>query len=156
MSRERRETQIDVVKLDARVAQVAARQWGVMDLDDLRGCGLSQQTVAARVRAGRLFPRFRGVFSLLPTVALEGAFLAAVKAGGAGAVLSHYAAAVLWGLLKWDFRDPEVTAPTPRIHPGIRTHRSANVERAFHRGIPVTPPLRTLIDLAATPAVPDQ
>src|SRR4051794_27148339 len=126
MSRDRRETQTDVVKVDARVAQVAARQWGVMDLDELRGCGLSQQSVAARVRAGRLYPRYRGVFSLLPTVQLEGAFLAAVKACGAGAVLSHYAAAVLWGLLKWDYRDPEVTAPGLRAHPGIRTHRSAN------------------------------
>ena len=27
------------------------------------------------------------------------------------AVLSHYSAAALWGLLKWDYRDPEVTAP---------------------------------------------
>ncbi len=155
MPRECRETQTDVVKVDARVAQVAAGQWGVVDLDDLRGCGLSQQTVAARVRAGRLYPRYRGVFSLLPTVPLEGAFLAAVKACGAAAVLSHFAAAVLWGLLKWDYRDPEVTAPTLRVHPGIRTHRSADIERVFRRGIPVTPPLRTVIDLAATPTVPD-
>ena len=107
------------------------------------------------MRAGRLYPRFRGVFSLLPTVPLEGAFLAAVKACGPGAVLSHFAAAVLWCLLKWDYRDPEVTAPTPRVHSGIRTHRSANVERVIHKGIPVTPPLRTLTDLAATP-LPDK
>ena len=88
------------------------------------GVRVTDKQVEARVRAGRLFPRFRGVFSLLPTVPLEGAFLAAVKACGAGAVLSHYAAAVLWGLLKWDFRDPEVAAPTPRVHPGIQTHRA--------------------------------
>jgi len=130
------------------VAQRAGRQWGVVDLEDLRACGLSQQAVSKRVATGRLYPRFRGVFSLLPTLPLEGTFLAAVKACGADAVLSHFAAAVLWGLLAWDFRLPEVTAPTPRVHPGIRTHRSADVERVFRKGIPVTPPLRTLIDLS--------
>jgi hypothetical protein len=79
--------------------------------------------------------------------------LAAVKACGHGAVLSHFAAAALWGLLEWDGRYPAVTVrgSGTRTHPGIRVHRSlldaTDVTR--HRGIPVTTPLRTLLDLAA-------
>jgi very-short-patch-repair endonuclease len=139
-----------VDQIDLRVARVAATQWNVLSIDELRACGLTKQAVAKRVRAGRLFPRFRGVFAVgHPHVSLEGCFLAAVKACGAGAVLSHFAAAALWGLLVWDFRDPEVTAPTLRKHLGIRAHKSQSIERTFHKGIPVTPPLRTLIDLSS-------
>ena len=83
-------------------------------------------------------------------LSLAGCFLAAVKACGPGAVLSHYSAAVLWGLLKWDGRDPEVTAPHPRRHKGIRAHRSNHIERVYRNGIPVTPVARTLIDISAT------
>jgi very-short-patch-repair endonuclease len=150
MSRDRRVRQPLGDQVDARVARLAARQWTVVDLDDLRACGLSKQAVSKRVKAGRLFPRHRGVFSLLPgKLPLEGLFLAAVKACGPDAVLSHFAAAVLWGLLKFNGRHPEVTAPTVRKHKGIYTHRSAHVERTYRKGIPVTPPVRTLIDVSA-------
>ncbi len=50
-------------------------QWNVLDLDDLRTCGLTRQAVAKRVAAGRLFPRSRGVFALVPKLSLEGEFL---------------------------------------------------------------------------------
>src|SRR4051794_37945956 len=113
MSRERRETALQGRKVDARVARLAAKQWTIVDLDDLRACGMTEKGVRVRVDAGRLYARHRGVFSLLPgQLPLEGQFLAAVKACGPGAVLSHFAASVLWGLLKWDGRYPEVTAPT--------------------------------------------
>ena len=73
---------------------------------------------------------------------------AAVKACGKDAVLSHYSAACLWCLLKWHYRNPQVTAPTLRKHEGIRTHRATH-RRTYRSGIPVTPPLRTLIDLSS-------
>ena len=81
---------------------------------------------------------------------MEGLFLAAVIACGPGAVLSHYSAAALRGWVEWDGRDPEVTTPTPRYHPGIRTHRSQTVERTVVKGIPVTPAARTAIDISAS------
>ena len=138
------------MKVDARCAQLAAGQWGILDLDDLRACGLTQQAVSKRVAAGRLFALYRGVFAYAnPKLELEGCFLAAVKACGPDAVLSHFSAAALHGIVEWDYRDPEVTAPTPRRHKGIRTHRSASIERVYRKGIPVTPIVRTLIDLAA-------
>ena len=40
------------------------------------------------------------------------------------------------GWLAWDGRDPEVTAPKPRPHPAIRTHRAQHVERTFAQGHP--------------------
>ncbi|MDA0160704.1 DUF559 domain-containing protein [Solirubrobacter ginsenosidimutans] len=75
-------------------------------------------------------------------------FLAAVRACGPSAVLSHFSAAVLYGWFDWDDRFPEVTANHPRGHAGIYTHRSQSIERTEFKGIPVTPPARTLIDLA--------
>jgi hypothetical protein len=148
-----RQTPPEVVRVDARIANLAARQWTIVTLDDLRRCGLSQQAVSKRVAAGRLFRRFRGVYSVVPNPPLEGCFLAAVLACGPGAVLSHHSAAALEALVEWDFRAPEVTAPTPRFHPGIRVHRSDTVECVYVKGIPVTPPARTLMDIAAgTPA----
>ena len=81
-------------------------------------------------------------------IPVEGRWLAAVKACGLGAVLSHFAAAALWELVKWDWRPIDITAPTKHRHPRIHAHRSVNVERTVHKGIPVTPKLRTVIDLA--------
>jgi hypothetical protein len=87
-------------------------------------------------------------------VPLEGTFLAAVKACGPGAVLSHYAAAALWEMLDWDARHPEVSVKdtTPRVHEGIRVHRTRFLEAsdvARHRGVPVTSAPRTALDLCS-------
>ncbi|HKE81114.1 MAG TPA: hypothetical protein VKB54_17485 [Solirubrobacteraceae bacterium] len=48
---------------------------------------------------------------------LEGRFLAAVKACGPGAALSHFSAAALWGFVDWDARRFEVTVPGTRSAP---------------------------------------
>ena len=63
---------------------------------------------------------------------------------------ADYAAACHWCLLKWDHRRIDVTAPTRRRHQGIRSHRSEAIESVVHRGIPITPRLRTIVDLAET------
>jgi very-short-patch-repair endonuclease len=133
------------------VSKLSARQHRVLSTAELRECGLDDDAILVRRRNGRLHRRFRGVYAVGDNMlSLLGCFLAAVKACGPGAVLSHYSAAVLWGLLKWDGRDPEVTAPHPRRHKGIRAHRSQHIERVYRNGIPVTPVARTLIDLSAT------
>jgi hypothetical protein len=146
-------------KLDAQpdvlVARLAAREHGVVSLDELRACGLKREAVGVRVRNGRLHPLHRGVYAVghaRPT--LEGLFLAAVKACGLDAVLSHYAAAVLWRLLPWDGRRIEVTVrgAGTRTHPRLRVHRTAHLEPGDIRvrdGIAVTSPARTLLDLAS-------
>jgi very-short-patch-repair endonuclease len=121
----------------------------VVDVADLRRCGLSADAIAWRVANGRLFPKYRGVYGVIPNLTVEGEFLAAVLACGPGAVLSHFSAAVLHGWFDWDGRYPEVTAVNPRTHKGIRSHRSKHIECVVRAGIPVTPPARTIIDLSA-------
>jgi elongation factor P len=141
---------------DVRVAWAAADQWGVLSLDELFTCGLSRDAVSDRALNGRLHPLHRGVYAVgHPSVPLEGRFLAAVKACGPGALLSHHSAAALWGFVQWAERFPEVTVigTAPHAHPGLRIHRTTRLDlddRTRHRGIPVTSPARTLLDLAAT------
>ena len=134
---------------DARAAKLAAGQWGVVTLDDLRVCGLTEMAIRTRVTRGILHPLYKGVFAWgHHNIATEGRFLAAVVACGASAVLSHYSAAALHALVTWDGRPFEVTAPSKHRHPRIRAHRSQYIERIVLKGVPVTPKLRTVIDLA--------
>jgi very-short-patch-repair endonuclease len=141
---------------DVLVARRAADAWGVLSLDELFACGLSRGAVSDRVHNGRLHPLHRGVYAVgHANLPLEGRFLAAVKACGPTALLSHISAAALWGFMTWDDRYPEVTVVGTWScrHPGLRVHRTTTLDRddtARHRGIPVTSPARTLLDLAAT------
>src|SRR3954468_6411989 len=113
----------------ASVAKLAAGRWGVGTLRDLRGCGPSYAWVHQNITD-------------------EGRFLAAVVACGPSAVLSHYSAAALHALVRWDGRPFEITAPSKHRPPRINAHRSQYIERIVLKGIPVTPKLRTVIDLA--------
>src|SRR4051794_26794281 len=136
---------------DQRVARLAAGQWGVVTWGELIGCGLTPAAIRVRLERGQLHRLHRGVYAVgHPNVCLEGRWLAAVKACGPLAVLSHFAAACLWGLLKWDGRRVDVTAPGKHVRHTIRAHRSDAIEWVVHRGIPVTPRLRTVVDLART------
>ena len=134
---------------DARAALLAAGQWSVLTLANLRACGFTYRQVQGRVGKGLLHPLYKGVYAWghhnIPT---EGRFLAAVLACGPYAVLSHYSAAALHALLRWDGRPFEITAPSKHSHPRVEAHRSRDVERVIVKGIPVTPKLRTVIDLA--------
>jgi putative AbiEi antitoxin of type IV toxin-antitoxin system/uncharacterized protein DUF559 len=142
-------------RLDTAVAARAADEWGVLSVRELRECGLTRKRVTVRVRNGWLHPLFRGVYAVgHPAVSLEGRLLAAVKSLGEGAVLSHYSAAALWGFVDWDGRYPEVTVTREGIghRTGLRVHGSSMLEPRDvmrHKGIPVTSPARTLVDLAA-------
>ena len=134
---------------DLLVARLAATQWGVVSSVDLRRCGLTHRAIESRVRNGHLHPLYRGVYVVgHANLTREGAFLAAVKACGPTAHLSHFSAAAHYGLVRWDDRYPEVTTKTVRVHRGIRTHRTTIPDATHHTGIPITTPARTLIDLA--------
>jgi very-short-patch-repair endonuclease len=140
-------------KVDNAVAALAAEQWGVLSLAELRTCGLSQDMVSDRVRAGHLHRLHRGVYAVgHPNVPRNGRFLAAVKACGPTARLSHFSAAALHGILDWEDRFPEVTVTGSgtRTHPGIKVHRTKRADGVMRRqGIPVTTPADTLRDLSS-------
>jgi very-short-patch-repair endonuclease len=79
----------------------------------------------------------------------NGRFMAAVLACGDEAALSHFSAAVLWGMLHDGGGRIHVTAETRRRRPGLVLHEAAlGGDIARRAGIPVTTPARTLIDLA--------
>jgi hypothetical protein len=132
---------------------VAAGQRGVVTARQLAGCGLTRHDVARRLRRGWLRRRYRGVFIVGPVDAPQAAAMAAVLALGDRALLSHEAAAVLWGtrvpaggaidvtVVGRDARGPaEVRVDrTQALHPADATR---------DHGIPVTSPERTLLDLA--------
>ena len=90
-----------------------------------------------------------------PSPPWQGRLLAAVKACGPDAVLSHYSAAALWGFVDYDAdRHPDVTVPGVggERHPRIRVHRTSVLppqDRSEAQRVPVTAPGRTLLDLAA-------
>src|SRR5215208_1784974 len=139
---------------DARVAERATEEWGVLSLEELRQCGLNREAVRGRVRAGQLHRLHRAVYAVgHRAVSLECQLLAAVKSLGPDAALSHFSAAALWGFVDWDERHPEVTVCRmgARRRAGIRVPRTTGLEPrdvTRHKGILVTSPTRTLADLA--------
>jgi hypothetical protein len=119
----------------------------------LRAIGFDKDTIARRVRQGRLHPVFAGVYSLGgPPQTPKERWMAAVLTFGPGALLAATAAAELYGWLRYPIGELHVLTPTRRApRQGIRTHhRSGPV--AAHRidHIPVTGPERTILDCATT------
>lgn len=137
------------------VFELARKQHGVVTRADVLATGVSGSTVDRWLK-NRLLIRFhRGVY--LVGGARDSAksrWLAAVIAAGQAALLSHWSAAHLWSVLpRRRSAKSSVTIPYPgdRKRPGIRIYRSRTLtddDHTRHRGIPVTTPARTLVDLA--------
>src|SRR5262245_52148272 len=133
---------------------LAQRQHGVITRQQLLALGFGADAIKHRLAIGRLHSIFRGVYAVgRPEITREGRWMAAVLCCGTGAVLSHRSAGELWGILRRPSSTLEVSVPPGRSRrrPGILIHRQAPPpsEVTKHRGIPVTSPLCTLIDLAA-------
>ena len=98
-----------------------------------------------------LFPLYRGVYALAhPNIEFKAWCLAAVKACGPGAALSHWAAAVLWELLEPTGRYPDVIARSIKRHDRHQhAPRRPPSTATTHKGIPVTTPAQTIIHLSA-------
>ena len=99
----------------------------------------------------------RGVYAVgHPVLTVNGRRMAAVLAGGPGAVLSHASAAALWGIRPTSATRIDVTVRSAggrAKRPGLRIHRTPTLradEITEHQAIRVTTPARTLLDLAAT------
>lgn len=135
------------------MAGLAAREHGVLSLDELCDCGLSNDAVERRAERGHLRRLHAGVYLVGATLTRDGRWLAAIKACGPDARLSHFSAAAALGLVAWDGRAPEVTVPGPgtRVVRGVRVHRGAIAphERVRRNAIPMTTAVRTACDLAA-------
>ncbi len=115
----------------AHLAQIAARQHGVVTLRQLREAGIGKNTITKAASDGRLHRIHQGVYAVGHRgLSLHGRFMAAVLACGPGAVLSHTSAAVLWKLLKPIDGPVHVSVPTTsgrRRRSGIHLHRCSSL-----------------------------
>jgi very-short-patch-repair endonuclease len=142
---------------DLVLAALADAQHGVVARAQLLERGVGADAVDRRVRARRLRRVHRGVYAVgHRALTAEGRWIAAVLAGGPGAVLSHASAAMAWDLRRTNGRLIDVTVPTRAgrdRRAGLRLHRSGTLtsrDIAEIRGVPVTSVARTIIDLART------
>lgn len=135
---------------------LARRHRWVLTTEEMLEGGLSRHVIARHAREGTLVRQHHGVYLVgrtKPTRAERD--LAAVKACGKGAVLSHRSAAARWGILRHHTGPAEVTARTQRRRrPGLIPHQADldPQDVTIKDGIPITTLARTLIDLAGSVA----
>ena len=136
------------------LAELAARQHGVVSSRQLTALGYSRDATSYATRSGRLHRLHRGVYAVgHAKLTWEGRCLAAVLSCAPHALASHLSAAWLWGLLASRPGTLHVTAPTRRHpKPKLRLHyaRLMDEDRTVCDGIPVTSVPRTLLDYAGT------
>jgi hypothetical protein len=115
--------------IDARVARIAAEQFGLITVAQLYGLGLTYTEVRGRVRRGRLFPLHRGVYAVgRDDISPRGHLRAAVFAVNDKGFLSHNTSLAAQGLRKIDTHNIHVTviaSSTPK-RPGLIIHRTAS------------------------------
>jgi very-short-patch-repair endonuclease len=145
---------------DRKVVAVARRQHGLVTTPQLFATGLTGDAIKHRVKQGWLRRRHRGVYLVGPLETPLTRAMAAVLAYGDGALLSHYSAAVVWGLRPAPGHVMHVTVAgrTVRSRDGIRAHSVRHLhphDATRHRGIPVTSPARTLLDLTTAVSARD-
>jgi hypothetical protein len=135
---------------DRRIGDLARRQHGMVERAQLMALGLTLDAIEGRVKRGSLRSVHRGVYSVGHlALTRHGRFMAAVLACGEGAALSHFSAAVVWGILGAEGHPVHVTAENRRRCRGVVVHRAPlQGERLMRIGIVVTTPARTIVDLA--------
>lgn len=133
----------------------AVKQHGHVTVWQALQAGVSRQTLSRLTKQGALVRVHPGVYRLASApVSLEGRAIAAVLAGGPGALASHSWAARLLGVTRVPAtREPEITCPgtwSPQIR-GVRVHNSRQLDRCDLTTVgrvPVTSGARTAVDLA--------
>lgn len=139
---------------EARLAATAARQHGVFTRTQAIVAGFGAGQIERRVRSGtwrRLLPRVY-VYAAAPA-SLAQVHWAVVSWCGPGCALSHTSAASIWRIGAPLSGSPEVVVArtrSPRAT-GVVVHRIARLDDCdvtWVRGLPVTTPVRTIIDLA--------
>jgi very-short-patch-repair endonuclease len=137
------------------VAELAAKQHGVIGAWQLEELGWDREALRRQVAKGFLHRIHHGVYAVgHPEATPNGVLMAALLACGPGAVLSHRSAAAVWDLRQASTPIPDVSVPRSRERrPGVRMHRPRKLEPqdvTVHNGFPVTTVTRTLVDMAGT------
>jgi len=136
---------------------VAAAQHGVVTYDQLILSGIPNTTIERWAVTNRLVRQHHATFAVAGSPdTFERRCWAAVLGAGCEAAVSHVTAAYVWGLIE---DEPPVHIVVPRgSTPGLRGVVVHQTRDPFvvhqRRGIPVTSPLRVMVDLGAL--VPDR
>jgi predicted transcriptional regulator of viral defense system len=138
---------------DRVVLRRAQAQHGVVTARQLAAAGVGRHGVAHRVAKGWLRRLYWRVYLVGPLETACSRAMAAVLAYGDGALLSHSAAAVLWGIHPPPAQTLHVTVVGRDVHrrDGIAAHTTHHLhpgDATQRHGIPVTSAARTLLDLA--------
>ena len=112
------------------LAEIAARQYGLITVTQLRACGLSDSAVSKRVRRGEFHRVHAGVYAVgHDAPAREAQWLAGVLAGGPGSALARLCGAKLWEVSRFPAPMVEVVVPRQRrSQPGIRFYRANELD----------------------------
>jgi predicted transcriptional regulator of viral defense system len=133
----------------------AAAQHGAVARRQLRELGFTRHEIDGMVNRGWLHAVHRGVYAVgRRSLSRKARWMAAVLAGGPGALLSHRSAADLHGIRRTSQTRIEITVASDRGRgiEGVRTHLSRLVEshdRTVVNAIPCTSVALTLLDIAA-------
>jgi|SRR5215211_398369 len=132
------------------VLGIANRQRGLVTWSQLSELGLSDKAIRHRVHTGRLHRIRRTVYAVgRPDLDPLDRVMADVLGCGPRAAASHLTATGVLGVrplpLVVDVSVPAVVHARP---PGVRVHRRARFDAGIYRGVPVTSPVQTLIDIA--------
>ncbi len=140
---------------DARVAELAGRQFNRVSRAQLEALGVSKDAIEHRVDSGRLVIVEQGVLAVAPVLDSDpwGRWMGATLTQP-GSLLSRLSAAVAWGALAHEGGYVTITRPGnggPRVHGGLRVHRSTNLDAdgTELNGVPITSIARTLLDIAS-------
>lgn len=137
------------------LARIAELQHGVVSRLQVLALGLDDGWISRAGRSGRLHRIHHGVYAVgHRRLTQRGLWMAAVLAAGEGALLSHFSAGLLWGIID---RDPGVIhtlveSVSGHRRRGLRMHRTRHLPDEHRHeidGIPVTSLNRTLLDLAS-------
>ena len=142
-----------VTNVDRAIAEIAARQHGVVSRTQLLALGLSRSAIDYRLAIGRLHRVEREAYAVgHADLTGNGRWMAALFTCGQGSVLSYRSAGDHLGIAPYNGTWIDVTAPTQRRSRGrIKLHRGAlqPEDRTIENGIPVTSVARTVLDLAS-------
>jgi very-short-patch-repair endonuclease len=139
-----------------RLANEAARSHGVFSLEQARALGIADRSVSKRAAAGRYFRLNPGVYAIGGTPdTMSRRIAAAVVSFPALAAVSHQTAAELWGMTNRGIRAIEiVTTRWDRVRrDSVKVHESLDLlpeDVVDLDGIPITTPVRTVVDLGAS------
>lgn len=154
--------------VEVALADLAATQWGLVTTSQAQAAGVSRTHLNRLAAAGVLVRPAHGVYAMRTSagddllglrcawLTLDPSRLAADRLADAaqGGVVSHESAAHLYGYgdLLADLHEFTVPARKQTRRTEVRLHRGelADGDVTVHRGLPVTTPGRTVVDLLTT------